>query len=299
MLWQHLLESFDSWSVSVEMSRHVEGRAAVSREPKGGMLDETLGLEEHVDLHAGRHLIVERLDVLPLLAQTESRNDDRQRTRHIRRGAPGPLLQPFYEADAGTIYNDVGYEGRNEFTPQPVALDLAAPTVPQRRREIQQQPVDQLRIVRQIAFKQFLIQNQLRVGAQDGQFRPRKTPTGCFALRQCLIVGQELDRAIQPSRSFQTPNEPHMPGQQSRRTRFRQAQRATLQIVMRKHERRDLIGHLAEQCVALLESEFSSVDSSVQQDLDVHLMIGGVDAGGIVDEVRINATASQRVLNAS
>ena len=58
-----------------------------------------------------------------------------------------------------------------------------------------------------------------------------------------------------------------------------------------QHERGDLVGHLAEQCVALLARRARRRARRVEQDLDVDLVVRGVDAGGVVDRVGVDAPA--------
>ena len=50
----------------------------------------------------------------------------------------------------------------------------------------------------------------------------------------------------------------------------------------------DLVGHRGEQVVALLLGEVAVAHDAVEQDLDVHLVVGGVHAGGVVDEVGVD-----------
>ena len=61
----------------------------------------------------------------------------------------------------------------------------------------------------------------------------------------------------------------------------------------------DLVGHLAEQRRAVVGLELAGVDHPVQRDLDVDLVVGGVDAGGVVDGVGVHPPAGQRVLDAA
>ena len=68
-------------------------------------------------------------------------------------------------------------------------------------------------------------------------------------------------------------------------------------VVVLQHQRRDLVGHLLEQAVALLSAQLAAVDAVRQQDLDVHLVVGGVHSSGVVDEIGVDQPAGERVLD--
>ncbi len=60
---------------------------------------------------------------------------------------------------------------------------------------------------------------------------------------------------------------------------------------MRSTSSTDLVGHRGEQLVALLHGHVAGIDHGAKQDLDVDLVVGAVDAGGVVDEVGVDPTA--------
>ena len=66
---------------------------------------------------------------------------------------------------------------------------------------------------------------------------------------------------------------------------------------MVEHPRRDIVGHVGEQGVALLAGEVAVAHDAVEQDLDVHLVVGAVDAGRVVDGVGVDLPTAQRVLD--
>ena len=77
----------------------------------------------------------------------------------------------------------------------------------------------------------------------------------------------------------------------------RVGQREVLVVVVGQHEVGHLVGHRGEQLVALLAGEVTLGDDPVEQDLDVHLVVGGVHAGGVVDEVGVQPATLGGVLD--
>ena len=76
-------------------------------------------------------------------------------------------------------------------------------------------------------------------------------------------------------------------------------QRQRLPAVVVEYELGDLVGHLVEQVVALLERHLAGGDDVTEQDLDVDLVVAAVDPRRVVDGVGVDQPASQRVLVAS
>ena len=72
-----------------------------------------------------------------------------------------------------------------------------------------------------------------------------------------------------------------------------------LKGVVAQHQRRDLVGHLGEERVALLDGELAFRDRQSEQNLDIDLVIRSVDSGRIVDRVRIDAPPCERIFDAS
>ena len=78
-----------------------------------------------------------------------------------------------------------------------------------------------------------------------------------------------------------------------------QADRLVLAVVVVEHQAGDLVGHRLEQRIAVGELQLAGLHLRVEQDLDVHLVVGGVHAGGVVDEVGIEQHAVARGLDAA
>ncbi len=80
---------------------------------------------------------------------------------------------------------------------------------------------------------------------------------------------------------------------------FHQGDRLVLSIVVPQHELPDLVGHRRELGVARIETQLATLHGVVEQDLDVHLVIGGIHASGVVDEVGVQQHAVLRRLDAA
>ena len=114
-----------------------------------------------------------------------------------------------------------------------------------------------------------------------------------------VVRRQELDRAVEPARLLEELHEARLRVEQLRRDAAGDRQHLRLEIVVAQHQRRDVVGHLGEQRVALLLGELAVGDRQPEQDLDVDLVVGGVDAGRVVDRIGVDAAAGQRVLDAA
>ena len=77
----------------------------------------------------------------------------------------------------------------------------------------------------------------------------------------------------------------------------REAQRLRLRVGAAQHALGDRVGHLRQQRVALLGGHVAVGHDRVEQDLDVDLVVGAVDAAGVVDRVGVDAPAAERELD--
>ena len=79
--------------------------------------------------------------------------------------------------------------------------------------------------------------------------------------------------------------------------RLRVGERAVLAVVVAQHERRDLVGHLPSSSLRSATVSSPARDDAVEQDLDVHLVVGRVDAGAVVDRVGVDQATRERELD--
>ncbi|MDQ1092969.1 hypothetical protein QE400_002382 [Xanthomonas sacchari] len=78
-----------------------------------------------------------------------------------------------------------------------------------------------------------------------------------------------------------------------------QAQRLVLADVVPQDQLGDLVGHRRQQLVARVQGQLLGLHHVVEQDLDVDLVVGGVHAGRVVDEVGVEQHAGLRGLDAA
>ncbi|MCY1514088.1 hypothetical protein D9M68_486160 [compost metagenome] len=78
-----------------------------------------------------------------------------------------------------------------------------------------------------------------------------------------------------------------------------QADRLDLSVVVQQNLVGDLLGHRLEQLVALLVGHIALGHHPVEQDLDIDLVVGAVDAAGIVDKVGVHRATDRGELAAT
>ena len=77
-----------------------------------------------------------------------------------------------------------------------------------------------------------------------------------------------------------------------------EAEREDLVAIVAQHAFGDLLGGGRQTSIALDCGEFAARDDRREQNLQVDLVVGHIDAGGIVDGVVVDAPAAQRELDA-
>src|ERR1019366_2590115 len=68
-------------------------------------------------------------------------------------------------------------------------------------------------------------------------------------------------------------------------------------VVVPQHQGGHLVGHLVQQLVPGRGRDDAVPDRVGEQDLDVDLVVGGVDPGGVIDEVGVHQPAAEGVLD--
>ncbi len=176
---------------------------------------------------------------------------------------------------------------------------LLAEPLAQQRREVARDHAGQRRVVRQIGGEQLLRERDLRVREQDRELGRGQPAAGRLPLLERLVARQRLELAVQDAGVLERVDVALVHLDHRRCLRRRGADRPRLLVVVAQHELADLVGHLGEQRVALLHRHVAVGRDRVEQDLDVHLVVGAVDAGRVVDRVGVDPAAAERVLDAA
>ncbi len=168
-----------------------------------------------------------------------------------------------------------------------------------RRGEIVLEFGREVRILGHVGRQQVLVNRNLAVGQQQGKLRSCQALAARHALTQLLVVGQLLQIAIDNALVLEHRDEVRFGPEAIAGDRFHHAQGLVLQVVRAQHQVADLVAHVGEQLVALVELEHVALDCLVEQNLDVDFVVGAIDTGRVVDEVRVETTALHRKLDAS
>ena len=119
------------------------------------------------------------------------------------------------------------------------------------------------------------------------------------ALADFLAVGERLQVTVEPAGLLEGTHHAVVDVDHRRRLGQREAERLGLEVAAAQHPLADRVGHLGEQLVALLGGQVAVGDDRVEQDLDVDLVVGAVDAARVVDRVGVDPATGERVLDAS
>ncbi len=86
--------------------------------------------------------------------------------------------------------------------------------------------------------------------------------------------------------------------QHRRRLRASRSEADILVVVVPEHEARYLVGHLLQEPVTFFTRQLAVADCPIKQDLDIDLVVRGIHAGRVVNEIGIDQASGQRVLDA-
>ncbi len=249
------------------------------------------GLDGRVDL------VVQLLDRVPHRRRAEDRAGRGLGADDLLQGGSRLLAQPVQIRRTARVDRVVDQHGRGDLAAQRVAVDRVREALAQRRREVGVQQAAQVRVVRQRGVQQLLGDRDLRVRQQHGRLRAGQALALGQPLADLAVGGQELQRPVQVALADQVADEPLLRVQHVLGLGEGVGERRVLCVVVAQDQRADLVGHLGEQLVALLDGHVAVRDQAVEQDLDVHLVVGGVHAGAVVDRVGVDPAAVQRELD--
>ena len=275
----------------------LDGHVPLAQQPARTALGQPGRLPAQLHLDGGGHPVVQRPDGVPHPVDLEDRACDGVRPDHRRQWHPALLRQPEQPGHPGDVDRPVGERGRHDLAAQRVRGDGLGEALAQRPREVvDEQPV-QRRVVGQRGAQHGGVGVELGVGQEHGELGTGQPLAVAAALGQLPVVGQRLHRPLEPARALQRPHEALVGVEQAPGRGGLGGQRHVLGVVVGEDGGGHLVGHLAEQLGAVLGVQRAAGDHGVERDLDVDLVVGGVDARGVVDGVGVHPPAGQRVLD--
>ena len=143
------------------------------------------------------------------------------------------------------------------------------------------------------------MERELGVGEQHRDLGPGERDGAAATFGDFAVVGQELDRAVELVALLQRLHQPLLESEVVEPALLVERDRERLLVIVAQHEGRDLVGHAGEQRIAVGPGQVAVVQRQAQRDLEVDLDVGGVDAGGIVDRIGVEADAAERRLDAA
>ena len=138
-----------------------------------------------------------------------------------------------------------------------------------------------------------------RVGQQHAKFRAGKALMARLALGDLDVGRQRFHLTVEQAFGFQRADKMRVRAQAVHGHVLHHRYRLVLPVIVRQHKTPNFVGHRSELRIALIEGQFAALDRVVEQDLDVDLMVRGVDACGIVDEVGVEQHMMLRCFDAA
>ena len=207
------------------------------------------------------------------------------------------LAQPDQERRAGLVDDGVRDHRRDDLAAQLVLADLARVLLRELRREVRHQERLEQRQVRDARCEHAIDQVELRVRDQHREQVARQALARREPAPQLLVgrdvLGRAVERVLVEVREQIEERLAVLAGAQ----RLHREQRA-LEVVVLHARRAHVRLELAEQLVARLAGHDAGLHERREQDLEVDLVIAAVDAGRVVDRVRVAVPAVERVLGA-
>ena len=260
------------------------------RQPEGLATQHDRDLAVQRRLGLGRDLEVQSSHRVPGLVQPEH-PPRRLKGDHEGGGvAFRRRPQPVREGRPRHVDDLVAQHRRHDLAPQPVALHLVLEPG-ERLGEVADQGFLEERILRRVGRHDLVGQFQLGIGHQHGQFGPGQGLASRSHLADLDVAGQALDLAVQLSARDQRLHGPLLGVETARPFRLLQGQGQGLVVVVGQNLEPDLVGHGGQQAVAFTDRQHAVRHRRPDQDLDIDLVVGGVDTGRVVDGVGVHPAA--------
>jgi len=247
------------------------------------------GDREQLDTHGFGE--VGFLHLHPQLVEVEQSLGDEERGDDLLERGAFLLRQVERGARAEPVDQPVGDLGADDLVAQAVGADRVGVGLAHRLgKGVEQFGTDQ-RILGQPQLLGRVLQHELGNRQHDRELGPGQAATFLHPAQQHLARVEPFDLAVEPARDFEQLDRPDVRGEHGRPARLGDRQRQRLEPVVLEHQFGDLIGHLREQGVALVERQLALAHLAVERDLDVHFIVGAVDARAVVDEVGVDPPA--------
>ena len=211
----------------------------------------------------------------------------------------GGGLQLGDEGGAAAVDHGIREHGGDDFAAQPVLVDGVREGLVQALGEVAVELLAQIRVVGDGGIHQVGEERQLGVGEDHRQFGAGEAAAGGGAFAHCFVGGQELDGTIEEAPAFERVDEAQVVGEFGETAMFGDGEGEGLQVVVAQAQLGDGVGHRGEELVADLVGQLAAAGQGAERDLDIDLEIRGIDAGGVVDGVGVDAATLEGILDAA
>ena len=147
--------------------------------------------------------LARRADTTQDVADPEDLVDGHIGAHRVHRAHPDVLGDAVGEADACGVHQIIDEHGRHDFAAQLVAADLGAEPLAQLPREVGGQPGGERFLVRQVAGQHLVLEGELHMCHQGGQFRRGQPETQLETSADLLLAGQCLQLAVESAGGFE------------------------------------------------------------------------------------------------
>ena len=230
-------------------------------------------------------------DFAPQFAEVEQPLGNQERGDHLPQRRAFLVGEVERDARPEAVDEAVGDLGREDLVAQPVGADrLFVRLAHGLGKGVEQLRLHQLSWARLQLFGRVL-QRKLGHRQHHGKLGPGKAAILLSAANQVIGRCEALDLAVEPARSLEDLDRPHLAWKRPRPAALGDRQRERLQPVVLEHQVGDVVGHPDQQRVALVEREPALAHFAIERDLDVDLVVRAIDASAIVDEIGVDPPA--------
>ena len=281
-----------------DLRPHGEWLRSVGDQPARGPVEQPTSLQRQVVRQLRRHPGLQTADLGPDVGQVEHRGCGGVRAYRVGHRRPRLLGQPEGVGDAAGVHHLVHHHRRHDLPAQRVGGDCGREALRQRVREVVRQTPGEHVGIGQLAGQHLVLEGQLHLCHEDRHLR-RGEPLPRLGHRPEPSRGRQgLQRAVKTGQALQVRDQPRVHPHHVRTVGPADPHELVLVGVVGEHQPGHLVGHRLQQRVAVGRSERAVGDQRVEQDLDVHLVVGAVDPGRVVQGVSVDLSARAVVLDA-